>query len=122
MPVLVDTSVWIDHFRKKEPALVGLLENGQVLGHPVVRGELALGHLPQRHTLLGLLDNLPQAPVAFGEEINRFIEANALFGLGIGFVDVHLLASTKLALNATLWTRDKRLLAVASQLTMSYQP
>ncbi|WP_404359250.1 type II toxin-antitoxin system VapC family toxin [Methylotuvimicrobium sp. KM1] len=122
MPVLVDTSVWIDHFRKKEPALVGLLENGQVLGHPFVRGELALGNLPQRHILLGLLDNLPQAPVAFDAEINRFIEANALFGLGIGFVDVHLLASAKLALNATLWTRDKRLLAVATRLAMSYQP
>ncbi|MGD7035285.1 type II toxin-antitoxin system VapC family toxin [Methylotuvimicrobium buryatense] len=122
MPILVDTSVWIDHFRKKEPALVGLLESGQVLGHPFVRGELALGHLPQRHTLLGLLDNLPQAPVAFDAEINRFIEANALFGLGIGFVDVHLLAAAKLALNATLWTRDKRLLAVATQLTMNYQP
>ncbi|CCE23839.1 type II toxin-antitoxin system VapC family toxin [Methylotuvimicrobium alcaliphilum] len=122
MPVLVDTSVWIDHFRKKEPALVALLESAQVLGHPFVRGELALGNLPQRHTLLELLDNLPQTPVAFGEEINRFIEANTLFGLGIGFVDVHLLASAKLALNATLWTRDNRLLAVATQLNVGYQP
>ena len=122
MPVLVDTSVWIDHLRKKEPALVGLLESGQVLGHPFVRGELALNNLPQRHTLLGLLDNLPQVPVAFGEEINRFIEADALFGLSIGFVDVHLLSSAKLALNATLWTRDNPLLAVAMQLNMSYQP
>lgn len=118
MPVLVDTSVWIDHFRKKEPALVGLLENSQVLGHPFVRGELALGNLPQRQNILGLLDNLPQAPVAFADEINPFIEAHALFGLGIGLIDVHLLASAQLA-NAQLWTRDKRLLSVAVRFNLA---
>lgn len=111
--VLVDSSVWIDHFRNTEPLLVSLLQNNSVLVHPFVRGELALGNLPQRQTILGLLDNLPQAPVVFTDEINPFIEAHALFGLGIGLVDVHLLASVQLAMNATLWTRDKRLLAVA---------
>lgn len=119
MMVLVDTSVWIDHLRSKEPLLVNLLGNNQVLGHPFVRGELALGNLPQRQNILGLLDNLPQAPVAFEDEINPFIETHALFGLGIGLVDVHLLASAQLAINAQLWTRDKRLLKVATQFNLA---
>lgn len=119
MMVLVDTSVWIDHLRCKEPLLVNLLGNSQVLGHPFVRGELALGNLPQRQSILGLLDNLPQAPVAFTDEINSFIETHTLFGLGIGLVDVHLLASAQLAVNAQLWTRDKRLLAVAARFNLA---
>jgi predicted nucleic acid-binding protein len=119
MMVLVDTSVWIDHLRSKEPLLVDLLEHSQVLAHPFVRGELALGNLPQRQHILGLLDNLPQAPVAFADEINPFIETHALFGLGIGLVDVHLLASAQLAVNAKLWTRDKRLLAVAVRFNLA---
>lgn len=117
--VLVDTSVWIDHLRNNEPLLAQLLENNQVLVHPFVRGELALGNLPQRQNILGLLDNLPQAPVAFADEINLFIETHELFGLGIGFIDVHLLASTQLAVNAKLWTRDKRLAAVAARFNLS---
>lgn len=119
MMVLVDTSVWIDHLRHNEPQLVCLLENNQVLGHPFVRGELALGNLPQRQTILGLLDNLPQASVAFTNEINPFIESQSLYGMGIGLVDVHLLASTKLTPNAKLWTRDKRLLAAATRLNLN---
>lgn len=119
MMVLVDTSVWIDHLRNNEPLLVELLENNQVLVHPFVRGELALGSLPQRQNILGLLDNLPQAPVAFADEINLFIETHALFGLGVGFIDVHLLASAQLAVNAKLWTRDKRLAAVAARFNLS---
>ncbi|TAN64580.1 MAG: type II toxin-antitoxin system VapC family toxin [Methylobacter sp.] len=117
--VLVDTSVWIDHLRNREPLLVKLLQSNNVLGHPFVRGELALGNLPQRQTILGLLDNLPQAPVVFADEINPFIEAHTLFGVGIGFIDVHLLGSAQLAINAKLWTRDKRLLAVASQFSLA---
>ncbi len=119
MMVLIDTSVWIDHLRNTEPQLVSLLENNRVLGHPFVRGELALGNLPQRQTILGLMDNLPQAPVAFTDEINPFIESHSLFGIGIGLIDVHLLAATKLALNAKLWTRDKRLQAAASRLNLA---
>lgn len=111
--VLVDTSVWIDHLRNNEPLLAHLLKNNQVLGHPFVRGELALGNLPQRQDILGLLNNLP------ADEINPFIETHALFGLGIGFIDVHLLASAQLAVNAKLWTRDKRLLAVASRFNLA---
>lgn len=119
MMVLVDTSVWIDHLRSKEPLLVNFLENNQVLGHPFVRGELALGSLPQRHNILALLGNLPQASLAFADEINPFIETHTLFGLGIGLIDVHLLASTQLGVNAKLWTRDKRLLAVAIRFNLA---
>jgi hypothetical protein len=119
--ILVDTSVWIDHLRNSEPLLVGLLTSNSVLSHPFVRGELALGNLSQRSVILSALDNLPQAPVAFADEINLFIETHALYGLGIGLIDVHLLASTQLASNAKLWTRDKRLLAVAMRLNVDYQ-
>jgi hypothetical protein len=119
--ILVDTAVWIDHLRNSEPLLVNLLTANRVLSHPFVRGELALGNLSQRSVILDALDNLPQAPVAFADEINLFIETHALYGLGIGLIDVHLLASTQLA-NAKLWTRDKRLLAVAMRLDVDYQP
>jgi predicted nucleic acid-binding protein len=118
--VLVDTSVWIDHLRNKEPLLVQLLKSNCVLNHPFVRGEIALGHLNQRQIILSTLDSLPQAPVAFADEVNLYIESHALFGLGIGLTDVHLLASTQLAINTKLWTRDKRLLAIANRLNLAY--
>lgn len=119
MMVLVDTSVWIDHLRNGESLLAGLLESNRVLSHPFVRGELALGNLKQRRTILSALDNLPQAPVVYSDEINFFIETQSLFGLGIGLIDAHLLASTRLAPPAELWTRDKRLLAVAMRLNLA---
>lgn len=117
--ILVDTSVWIDHLRTNEPLLVGCLLQNQVLCHPFVRGELALGHLQQRSKILTALDNLPQAPLVFVDEVNFFIERHQLFGLGIGYIDAHILASTQLIGNARLWTRDKRLLAVATQLNLA---
>lgn len=118
MMVLVDTSVWVGHLRSNEPRLAGLLTRNQVLSHPFVRGELALGNLRQRDLILSALDNLPQAPIAFADEVNFFIESHSLFGLGIGLIDVHLLAATQLMGNAKLWTRDKRLLAAASRLNL----
>ena len=118
MMVLVDTSIWIDHLRSNEPSLIQLLNRNQVLSHPFVRGELALGNLQQRKVVLSCLDNLPQAPVVLADEINFFIDTHALFGIGIGLVDVHLLASTQLATNTRLWTRDKRLLATAMRLDL----
>lgn len=119
MMILVDTSVWIDHLRNNEPLLVGLLTSNSVLCHPFIRGELALGNLSQRQIILSALDNLPQAPVVFADEVNRFIETHSLFGLGIGLIDAHLLASTQLAINAKLWSHDKRLLAVAMRLNLA---
>ena len=113
--ILVDTSVWIDHLRSGNPELVRLLNNGLVLGHLWVTGEVALGRLDQRAEILGLLSGLPQAEVATAAEILALIEARELFGLGIGFVDAQLLAATLLIADAALWTNDKRLAAVAKR-------
>jgi predicted nucleic acid-binding protein len=114
--ILVDTSVWVDHLRAGDRTLVRLLENSQVLVHPFVIGELALGNVRQRANLLAELQNLPQAPVASDQEVLRFIELHELFGLGIGYVDAHLLAAVRLSAGSSLWTRDKRLLAIAVHL------
>jgi predicted nucleic acid-binding protein len=119
MMVLVDTSVWIDHLRNNEPLLASLLTSNSVLCHPFVCSELALGNLRQREVILTALDNLPQTPVAFTDEVNFFIEKHSLFGLGIGLIDAHLLASTQLSGSTRLWTRDKRLLTVAMRLNLA---
>lgn len=113
--ILVDTSVWVDHLRAGDPALADLLAAGQILTHPFVIGEIALGNLRQRETVLGALQGLPRALLADDEEVLDFIDRHALSGLGIGYVDVHLLASARLS-TGTLWTRDKRLHAAAQQL------
>jgi predicted nucleic acid-binding protein len=117
--ILVDTSVWVDHLRANEPLLASFLTQNKVLGHSFVRGEIALGNLRQRETILSALDNLPQAPLVFNDELNYFIEKNTLFGLGIGLVDAHLLASTQLLGNTQLWTRDKRLQMAAERLNLA---
>jgi len=114
--ILVDTSVWIDHLRASDERLTQLLVAGQVLVHPFVIGELALGNLRNRDTLLGSLQDMPQASVATESEVLRFIGQQNLFGLGIGFIDAHLLAAVKLVPGSLLWTRDKRLLTASVQL------
>ena len=113
--ILVDTSIWVDHLRTGDPKLVGLLQDGHVLAHPWVTGELAVGHLTRRSEILGLLHNLPHATVATDDEVLTLIDKRQLYGLGIGYVDAHLLASTALTPAARLWTRDKRLAFVAVQ-------
>lgn len=114
--ILVDTSIWIDHLRQRNERLSKLLNQGQVLAHPFVIGELALGSLQNREAILGALQDLPQAPVATEVEVLRFIEQNDLYGIGIGYIDAHLLAAVRLSPGATLWTRDKRLLAAGTGL------
>ena len=111
--LLVDTSVWIDHLRTGSPTLAEHLTHGNVLGHPWVTGELALGNLAQREAILGLLASLPQAITATPEEILTLIETHAFNGVGIGYVDAQLIASARLTADATLWTLDKRLAKVA---------
>lgn len=117
--ILVDTSIWFGHLRAGEPVLATLLTDGQVLGHPWVTGEIALGHLSHRREILGLLTNLPQAEVATADEVMTLIETRPLFGLGLGYVDAHLLGATLLTAGAQLWTRDKRLAAAASNLEVA---
>ncbi len=111
--ILVDTSVWIDHLRKGDTKLVKLLQDGSVLMHPFIIGEIACGSLSQRLMILNLLRDLPTALVAQDTEVMSFVDRHALHGRGIGYIDVHLLASTALTLGARLWTRDKRLHAIA---------
>lgn len=120
--ILVDTSIWIDHFRRNNAQLVRVLEAGLVLCHPFVIGELACGHLRQRARILAALGDLPSAPVATHHEALVFLERHALAGRGIGWMDAHLLASTALAGDACLWTRDKRLASVAADLGAAYIP
>jgi predicted nucleic acid-binding protein len=113
--ILVDTSVWIDHLRSGDDTLAALLTSGDVLTHPGVIGELALGNLRQRNEILGLLHGLPRATVATDSEVLTFIDRASLYGKGIGYIDAHLLAATALTADARLWTRDKRLAGVANE-------
>lgn len=113
--VLVDTSVWSDHLRRHDAALASLLEAGDVLAHPFVTGEIACGVFPRRTETLALLNRLPLAPLVGLAELLGFIDRHRLAGRGVGFVDIHLLASTLVA-GAQLWTQDRRLADAAAGL------
>jgi predicted nucleic acid-binding protein len=119
--ILVDTSVWIEHLRSRNAALAKALDEGRVLVHPLVIGELACGNLENRNELLDLLGALPAAPEVTHAEAMIFLERWTLMGRGIGFIDVHLLASAALAPPARLWTRDRRLAVVAAQLDLAHE-
>lgn len=118
--ILVDTSIWIDYLRTGDEHLEAVLQQNWVLSHPFVVGELACGNLGQRKAVLGYLHSLPEAPVVSGAEALSFLEQRALMGRGIGYIDVHLLASAILGTPALLWTRDRRLNAVAFELDIGY--
>ncbi len=117
--ILVDTSIWIDHLRREDPRMAALLQEGRVLAHPFVTGEITLGHLRQRDIIIFAMQRLPQAEVARDSEVLRFIGEQSLFGTGIGYVDAHLLAATRLTQDATLWTRDRKLESVAERLRLA---
>ena len=112
---LVDTSIWINFLRNREAQLRELLREGQVLMHPFVLGELLLGNVSS--AAVPTFRSLPQAPVASDREVQRLIEVRRLAGKGVGYVDVHLLASALMA-GASLLTDDRRLRAIASELTI----
>jgi predicted nucleic acid-binding protein len=119
--ILVDTSVWLDHLRTGDAQLADLLERQQVAMHPFVIGEIACGSLKKRALVFELLTELPHAVVAEADEVLGFVDRHALYGKGIGYVDVHLLASAALTEGVSLWTRDKRLLMVAQKLGYAFQ-
>jgi predicted nucleic acid-binding protein len=106
--ILVDTSVWIDHFRNGNARLRELLEKGEVVTHPMVLGELACGNLQKRAETLRLLGRLPRIPQAPDHLVLQSIESRRLFGKGIGWIDAHVLAASLLS-SVPLWTLDRRL-------------
>ena len=120
--ILVDSSVWIDHLRRSNADLSGLLAARVVLSHPFIAGELACGYLPKRNAFLSALARLPVAPVVAHEDVMTFVERHSLAGLGIGWVDAHLLASVTVAGRVSLWSHDKRLAATAEELGLAYRP
>jgi predicted nucleic acid-binding protein len=120
--ILTDTSVWINHLRQGDPLMADLLRREQVLTHPFVIGELALGGLQQRDVFLQRLRELPSALVASTEEVLALILENELQGSGVGYVDANLLASVRMTPEARIWTRDLKLAAVAERLAVAARP
>ncbi|HLB12402.1 MAG TPA: PIN domain-containing protein [Dehalococcoidia bacterium] len=118
--ILVDTSVWVSHLKAGEGRLRGLLTDGKVLCHPFVVGELACGNIKNRREILSLLQLLPMAKTASDEEVLHFIDRQNLMGIGLGLVDVHLLASALLS-KASLWTLDKQLEAARIKLQIDHK-
>ena len=118
--VLVDTSVWVDHFRKSNPHLSELLFNGHVACHHLVIGELSCGHLKNRKEILSLLNAMPKSQSVDDDEVLYFIEEQKLIGLGFGIVDLHLLSSTILT-GISLWIYDKSLRKAAETVNRSYR-
>lgn len=119
MKVLVDTTVWVDHFHQTEPQLVRLLNEGNVLGHPFVLGEMALANLngtEDREHILHWMADLQPAILASPSEVLELVELRQLHSEGLGYVDTHLLASALLSPGTTLWTRDIQLLRMVKEL------
>jgi predicted nucleic acid-binding protein len=117
--VLVDTSVWVFHLRETHAGLVDLLNDGKTACHSFVVGELACGNIRNRATVLSLLEALPMTPLSDHEEVLVFIEVHDLAGKGLGYVDVHLLASAFLS-GLPLWTLDRKLKKAAEALHCGY--
>jgi predicted nucleic acid-binding protein len=119
--ILADTSVWVDHLRSGDARLAELLQAGHIVGHALVVAEIALGSLRDRTRVLMLLDGLPSLPVAREGEVRVLVERRRLFGRGIGFVDASLLASCLLVPATFIWTRDRKLEAVATDVGVAFR-
>ena len=122
MNVLVDTSVWVAHFKQRDDRLVALLEAGLVVCHPYVVVEVACGTPPNRHAVIELLNELETVPAATPQEVLALVGQRGLHGRGCGFMDMSLLASALLGARTQLWTLDKRLQTLATELGLAYQP
>jgi predicted nucleic acid-binding protein len=120
--ILADSSIWTGHLNEADADLIALLEQSQVVTHPMIIDEVALTATRNRDLLIGLLDNLPTVPVATQDELRDFVTRAGLFGHGLGLVGAHLLASTRLAPECLLWTRDARLAAAARALGCAWMP
>jgi len=118
--ILIDSSVWIDHFRTENSLLSGLLMQGAIVMHEFILGELAIGNFKNRKEILTLLDSIPKLSKLTHDEFLYFLEQNSFYSKGVGFVDIHLLGSTKLA-GVKIWTLDKRLLKLATSLNLNYE-
>ena len=122
MNVLVDSSIWVGHFKQRSNHLVDLLESGRVLCHPYVITEIACVTPPRRQHILALLSDMPSVPVATQAELLAFVENRSLYGRGCGLVDIALLASALLQGQTLLWTADKRLAGLADNLGYLHRP
>ncbi len=118
--ILVDTSIWVDHLRRGDVGLTEALQADDVVTHDFVIGELACGHLKARGQILLLLARLPRVPAASDPETLYFLERRRLFGRGLGYIDIHLLAAASLHSDTHLWTRDRKLKQVAVELDIAY--
>ncbi len=122
MSVLVDSSVWVGHFKSRNDHLVALLEDGVVVCHPYVVAEVACGTPPSRKSIIGMLASLESAPVATQDELLAMMDARQFFGRGCGFVDVSLLAGALLSEQTLIWTLDKKFEVLAAELKKAYRP
>lgn len=120
--ILVDSSVWISHFKHANLHLASVVVAGEILCHPLVIGEVSCGTPPSRKAVLSDLKMLDQVTVASMTEVLEFIESKRLFGRGCGFVDLSLLTSTMITQGAMLWTADKRLASIAAEMQVLYAP
>ena len=122
MNVLVDSSVWVSHFKRRNDHLVELLEEGAVICRRYIVGEVACGTPPERKDIIGMLAELESAPVATQEELLALMDKRQLYGRGCGFVDMSLVAASLLSETARIWTLDKRLELLAAELNLAYRP
>jgi len=118
--VLVDTSIWVDHLRYGDESLSQLLTQGLICCHPMIIGELACGNLQNRSELISMWQNLPMPVEASHQEALYLVETRHLMDKGIGYIDLHLLATCLLTSNTRLWTRDKRLTSIADSLGIAF--
>lgn len=119
--ILADTAIWIAHWRDFNDALADLVDQAQVICHPIVIGELACGQFPRRKHVLSIMRSLPQIMQADHDEVCALIENHRLMGTGIGYADAHLLASCVLG-DDQLWTLDQRLQEAAKRLRVHANP
>ena len=119
--VLLDSSIWIDHLRDPDALLSALLQRAEILIHPLVLGEIAMGNMKARASRMEFLSSLPLADIAENADVLELVHQQHLYGTGLGFVDAHLLASAGLTPQTLLWTRDKRLLNAARKLGVAFE-